>query len=152
MSTTLHAPAQQTRRWLLVDAKGQILGRLASRIAMVLRGKHKAAFTPYIDTGDFVVVINAAEIAVTGRKLSQKLYRRYTGYPSGHREVLLEEQLRRHPDRVITKAVKGMLPEGPLARRMLTKLKVYPGAEHPHAAQRPMSWEEGAKGVRHGVR
>ena len=137
MSTTLHAPQAQVRQWLLIDAKDQVLGRLASRVAMILRGKHKPAFTQYIDTGDLVVVINAKQIAITGRKRTQKTYDRYSGYPSGRRVRTMEQVLDRHPDRVIRKAVKGMMPDGPLGRRMLKKLKIYPGTDHPHRAQRP---------------
>lgn len=137
MKTTFPATAQITRRWLLVDAQDQVLGRFASRIALVLRGKHKATFTPFLDTGDFVIVINAKEIKTTGQKLAQKTYRRYSGYPSGLRQQTLEELLRKHPERVVRQAVKGMLPDGPLGRRLLTKLKVYPGPEHPHQAQQP---------------
>lgn len=150
MSTTLHAPAHQTRRWLLIDAKGQVLGRLASRIAILLRGKHKPAYTPYLDTGDFVVVINAAQIAVTGQKLTQKTYARYSGYPSGLRTQTLGQILRTHPERAIRHAVKGMLPQGPLGRQTLSKLKVYAGAEHPHGAQQPAPVSELLVGAGHG--
>jgi len=137
MKTTFPTTAQITRRWLLVDAQDQVLGRLASRIALLLRGKHKAIFTPFLDTGDFVIVINASQVKTTGQKLTQKTYRSYSGYPSGLKEQTLQEMLRKHPQRVVRQAVKGMLPEGPLARRLLAKLKVYPGAEHPHQAQQP---------------
>lgn len=150
MPTTLHHAEGQQRQWWLVDAQGRILGRLASRLAIILRGKHKPAYTPYIDTGDFVVVINAAKVAVTGQKLTQKTYKRYSGYPSGLRVELLGDVLRRDPERVIREAVKGMLPRGPLARQMLTKLKVYPGAEHPHAAQQPSPMPERLIGAAHG--
>jgi large subunit ribosomal protein L13 len=122
---------------LLVDAQDQVLGRLASRIALLLRGKHKATFTPFLDTGDFVIVINASHVKTTGQKLTQKMYRSYSGYPSGLKEQTLQEMLHKHPQRVVRQAVKGMLPDGPLARRLLAKLKVYPGAEHPHQAQQP---------------
>ena len=138
MSTTLHHPQQQVRRWVLIDAKHQVLGRLAARIVGILRGKDKAAFTPYIDTGDFVVVINAKEVAVTGRKRLQKIYDRYSGYPSGRSERTFEQVIDTHPERVIRDAVKGMMPDGPLGRQMLRKLKIYPGAEQPHAAQQPV--------------
>ncbi len=137
MTTTLPKVNQIQRNWLLVDAEGQILGRLASRVALLLRGKHKPIFTPHLDTGDFVLVINAEKIKVTGQKLSQKLYRTYSGYPSGLKTTRLEDLLRTHPERVIQQAVKGMLPDGPLGRRMFGKLKVYAGAEHPHQAQQP---------------
>ena len=137
MKTTFPVVSPATHRWLLVDAQGQVLGRLASRIALLLRGKHKPIYTPFIDTGDFVVVINADKIKTTGQKLSQKVYRSYTGYPGGLRQQTLEDVLRKHPERVIEHAVKGMLPQGPLARRMLGKLKVYAGSTHPHQAQQP---------------
>ena len=135
MATTLHHPQQQARHWVLIDAKDQVLGRLASRVAIMLRGKHKAAFTPYIDTGDFVIVINAQDVKITGRKSVQKVYDRYSGYPSGRSERTFEQVMSTHPTRVIREAVKGMLPDGPMGRHMLRKLKVYAGSEHPHAAQ-----------------
>lgn len=137
MKTTFPAVNTIDRRWVLVDAKGQILGRLASRIAILLRGKHKVTFTPFLDTGDFVVVINAKDVQVTGSKLTQKRYRTYSGYPSGLKESTLGDMLDKHPERVIHLAVKGMLPDGPLGRKLLGKLKVYPAATHPHQAQRP---------------
>lgn len=130
-------PKDRASKWIVVDASGQILGRMASRIALILRGKHKVTFTPFIDMGDSVIVINAKSIRVTGQKLAQKEYRRYSGYPDGYHVTTLAEMLQKHPERVVTQAVKGMLPEGPLGRRLLGKLKVYPGAEHPHAAQQP---------------
>jgi large subunit ribosomal protein L13 len=125
------------RSWWVVDASDETLGRLASRIAKVLQGKNKPVYTPNIDTGDFVVVINAEKVKVTGRKKSQKSYHSHSGYPGGARSHTLKEMLEKHPDRVIMQAVKGMLPKNRLARRQLRKLKVYSGAEHPHAAQRP---------------
>ncbi len=137
MTTTLPDVKKIERQWLLIDAKDQVLGRLASRIAMILRGKHKVIFTPFLDTGDFVVVINAEKIHVTGQKRTQKLYQRYSGYPGGRRVRTLDDVLARHPDRVLRQAVKGMMPDGPLARRMLGKLKIYAGPTHPHAAQQP---------------
>lgn len=138
-STTLPKVNQIDRRWLLVDATDQVLGRLASRIALVLRGKHKPIFTPFLDTGDFVVVINAEKVAVTGNKRSQKQFQRYSGYPGGRRTQTLDQVLERHPDRVIRQAVKGMMPDGPLGRQMLGKLKVYAGPTHPHTAQHPQA-------------
>jgi len=150
MTTTLHKPEAQQRQWLLVDAKGKILGRLAVQIATLLRGKHKAAFTPYLDTGDFVVVINAGQIAVTGQKRTQKLYDRYSGYPSGRKFETLDTVLKRNPERVIREAVKGMLPAGPLGRQQLRKLKVYRGAEHEQAAQRPTPVSDQRRGATHG--
>lgn len=137
MKTTLVPPPEATRRWILVDAKGQVLGRLATRIARVLRGKDKPTFTPFLDTGDFVVVINAKEIKVTGNKLTQKTYGHYSGYPGGLSTQTLQEMLDRQPEQVIHRAVKGMIPDGPLGRHLLGKLKVYPGATHPHQAQQP---------------
>jgi len=138
MKTTLPPAGQTGRQWLLIDAKDQILGRLASRIAHVLRGKHKVTYTPFLDTGDFVVVINAEKIAVTGQKLKQKLYQRYSGYPGGRKTRTLSEVLTVRPELAIRQAVKGMMPDGPLARRMLRKLKIYAGCAHPHAAQKPV--------------
>jgi len=133
--------AEVVRRWFVADAGDQVLGRFASRVASILRGKHKPTFTPHVDGGDFVVVVNAGQIRLTGRKLQRKEYVRHSGYPGGLRTDTAEQVLRRHPDRVVRDAVKGMLPKGPLGRRMLRKLKVYPGAEHPHAAQKPTALE-----------
>jgi large subunit ribosomal protein L13 len=140
MKTTIPAVDSIRRQWLLIDAQGQVLGRLAVRIATLLRGKHKITFTPHLDTGDFVVVINAAKIKLTGNKLLSKTYSSYSGYPGGLKFTTLEDMLRRHPERVIMHAVKGMLSDGPLARRLLTKLKVYPGPQHPHTAQQPVAY------------
>ena len=125
------------RDWFVVDAQGKSLGRLSSKIAAVLRGKHKPIFTPGLDTGDFVIVLNANKITVTGNKLTEKFYYRYSGYPGGLTAISLRDQLARHPDRVIEHAVWGMLPHNKLGRAMLKKLKVYPGTEHPHQAQNP---------------
>jgi large subunit ribosomal protein L13 len=125
------------RRWYVVDAEGQNLGRLATRIADTLRGKRKPQYTPHIDTGDFVVVVNAEKVAVTGKKLEQKRYYRHSGYPGGLRSRTLAEQLERRPTEVMRKAVKGMLPRNRLARQQLLKLKVYAGPTHPHEAQSP---------------
>jgi large subunit ribosomal protein L13 len=130
------------RRWYVVDADGQTLGRLATRIADTLRGKRKPQYTPHVDTGDFVVVVNAEKIVVTGAKLEQKLYHRHSGYPGGLRTRTLAEQLERRPTEVIRSAVKGMLPRNRLARQQLTKLKVYAGPEHPHGAQNPEALPE----------
>jgi len=126
-----------THEWFIVDAAGQSLGRLASKIAAVLRGKHKPIFTPGLDTGDFVIVINAEQVTVTGNKLTEKFYYRYSGYPGGMTAISLRDQLAKHPDRVLEHAVWGMLPHNRLGRAMLKKLKVYGGAEHPHSAQKP---------------
>ncbi|MDQ4081274.1 MAG: 50S ribosomal protein L13 [Actinomycetota bacterium] len=125
------------RRWYLVDAEGQTLGRLATRIADTLRGKRKPEYTPHVDSGDFVVVVNAEKIAVTGKKLDEKLYYRHSGYPGGLRARSLREELERRPTEVLRRAVKGMLPRNRLARRQITKLKIYAGPVHPHEAQRP---------------
>ena len=125
------------REWLVVDATGQTLGRLATRIATILSGKHKANYTPNLDMGDFVIVVNGAKISVTGNRLDAKLYRRHTGYAGGLKEITLRRMLETHPERVIQLAVKGMLPKNKLGRQMLKKLKVYTDSEHPHGAQRP---------------
>ena len=125
------------REWFVVDAAGQSLGRMASKVAAVLRGKHKPIFTPGLDTGDFVVVVNAEKVTVTGNKLTEKFYYRYSGYPGGMTAISLRDQLARHPDRVIEHAVWGMLPHNKLGRAMLKKLKVYGGPDHPHQAQNP---------------
>jgi len=130
-------PGEVAREWYVVDAEGQILGRLATRIADTLRGRGKPQYTPHVDTGDFVVVVNADKIQVTGKKLDEKMYRRHSGYPGGLKERPLREELQRRPTEVIRKAVRGMLPKNRLARAQLTKLKVYAGPEHPHAAQSP---------------
>jgi large subunit ribosomal protein L13 len=134
-------PGEVAREWHLVDADGQTLGRLATRIADTLRGKNKPQYTPHVDTGDFVVVVNAEKVAVTGNKLDQKRYYRHSGYPGGLRSRTLREQLDRRPEEVLRKAVKGMLPRNRLARRQLTKLKIYAGPEHPHEAQAPKPLE-----------
>ncbi|HTO71247.1 MAG TPA: 50S ribosomal protein L13 [Myxococcota bacterium] len=133
--------AEVVRQWFIADANDKVLGRFASRVASVLRGKHKPTFTPHVDGGDFVVVVNAGQVRLTGRKLQRKEYIRHSGYPGGLRTDTAADVLARHPDRVVRAAVKGMLPKGPLGRRMLRKLKVYPGAEHPHAAQKPVVLE-----------
>lgn len=137
MKTWNAKPGEVDRHWYVVDAEGQTLGRLATRIADTLRGKNKPQYTPHVDTGDFVIVVNAEKIAVTGNKLDQKRYYRHSGYPGGLRSRTLREQLDRHPTEVIRKAVKGMLPRNRLARAQITKLKIYAGPEHPHAAQAP---------------
>lgn len=141
MKTYMTKPADVERRWYVVDAEGQTLGRLASQIATVLRGKHKPTFNPSIDTGDFVVVINADKIAVTGRRLEQKVYYRHSQYPGGLREITLRDQMQKDPTRVVYLAVKGMLPKNTLGRQMLKKMKVYAGPEHPHQAQQPVPME-----------
>ena len=138
MNKTYVAKKEDIKRsWYIVDASDKILGRLASRVAIILRGKHKPIFTPYLDTGDGVIVINAAKIKVTGRKMQQKLYRRHSGYPGGFREVTLEKMLETRPTTVIKLAVRRMLPQGPLGRDMLKKLKIYSDDKHPHKSQNP---------------
>lgn len=143
MNTTYVAkPADINRQWYVVDAEGQPLGRLATRIANVLRGKHKPIFSPSLDTGDFVIVINAEKVALTGNKLQQKLYRRHSRYPGGMKTMTYEKLLERRPELAIEKAVKGMLPKNRLGRQQFGKLKVYSGSEHPHAAQQPQALGE----------
>ena len=137
MSTTLSRPEDVEHAWYVIDAAEQTLGRLSTRIATVLRGKHKATFTPHVDTGDYVVVINAEKIILTGNKLDQKQYHAYSGYPGGLRSRTARELLATHPERVIQAAVKGMLPKNRLNRQVFKKLKVYAGNEHPHGAQQP---------------
>ena len=137
MKTFMASPATISRRWYVVDATGMTLGRLASEVAKVLRGKNKPIFTPHIDTGDYVIVINAEKIAVTGKKLDQKIYYRHSDYVGGLKQATLREKLSNKPEEVIELAVKGMLPKGPLGRQMFKKLFVYAGPEHKHAAQKP---------------
>ncbi len=137
MRTYQQKPSEVRREWFVVDAQGKILGRLASRIAAILRGKHKPTFTPHVDGGDFVVVVNAEKVRLTGRKLQEKVYYWHTGYPGGIKSATAAQLLERKPEWVIHKAVQRMLPKNPLGRRMLRKLKVYRGPEHPHAAQQP---------------
>ena len=141
LKTYVATSQTRERNWLVVDANGQTLGRLATQIADALRGKTKPEYTPHVDTGDFVVVVNAEKIAVTGQKRTEKKYYRHTGYPGGIRERTLGEMLERRPEEVIRHAVKGMLPRNRLARKQLTKLKVYAGPEHPHVAQKPVPME-----------
>ena len=131
-------PGEIKRTWYLVDAKDQILGRLATKVASILRGKHKAIFTPHVDTGDGVIVINAAQIKVTGRKLKQKLYSRYSGYPSGLKQVALEDMLEKRPETVMKLAVERMLPKGDLAHQMILKLKIYKDDKHLNASLKPV--------------
>lgn len=141
MKTYVTKPGSVEREWYVVDAQGQTLGRLASRIASVLRGKHKPQYSPAVDVGDHVIVVNADKIRVTGRKMEQKMYYRHSGYPGGLTEITLADQLERHPNRVIHAAVRGMLPRNRLGRSMLKKLKIYAGPEHPHEAQQPKPLE-----------
>jgi large subunit ribosomal protein L13 len=135
--------ADVERAWFLLDAEDKVLGRIATRIATILRGKHKVAYTPHIDGGDFVIVVNASRVKLTGRKLDQKIYYRHSGYPGGIKSVTARRMLETHPERVLEAAVKGMLPKGPLGRKMIRKLKVYAKGEHPHAAQKPQPLEIG---------
>ena len=141
LKTYVATPANRERNWLVVDATGKTLGRLSTQIADALRGKNKPEYTPHIDTGDFIVVVNAEKVRVTGNKLEDKIYHRHSGYPGGLRTRTLAEMLRRRPEEVIRKAVKGMLPRNRLARQQLRKLKVYAGPEHPHVAQKPVPME-----------
>ena len=137
MNTFMANPETIERKWYLVDANGKTLGRLAAEVASVLRGKNKPEFTPHVDTGDYVIVINAEKVAVTGKKLQDKLYRRHSGYVGGLKTLNLKEMLEKKPSEVIEHAVRGMLPKGTLGNQMYTKLHVYAGPEHPHAAQQP---------------
>jgi large subunit ribosomal protein L13 len=129
------------RDWYVVDAEGETLGRLASRIAPILKGKHKPIYTPHLDCGDFVIIVNAEKVRVTGRKLDQKFYHRHSGYPGGLKSISLRDQLNRYPERVLEAAIRGMLPKNKLGRRMIKKLKVYAGDAHPHEAQQPKPLE-----------
>ena len=137
MKTFVAKEKDITRRWLLVDAENKVLGRLAVPIATILMGKHRPIYTPHLDCGEFVVVINAEKIRLTGKKMDTKVYRRYSGYPGGQYITPISKVLEKHPERVIREAVRRMLPKGTLGKQMLKKLKVYAGAEHPHAAQNP---------------
>ncbi len=141
MKTYMAKPSEVTRKWYVIDANNQTLGRLASQVAAILKGKHKPTFTPHVDTGDHVIVINAEKVRLTGKKLQDKKYYRHSGYPGGIKEITAGELLKRHPERVIRKAVWGMLPHNRLGRKMIKKLKVYAGEEHPHAAQQPEVYE-----------
>ncbi|GAB4249216.1 50S ribosomal protein L13 [Deferrisoma sp.] len=141
MKSYMATPQTAEREWFVVDAEGQTLGRLASRIATVLRGKHKPTYTPHVDTGDFVIVVNAEKVRLTGNKLDQKMYWRHSGYPGGIKGRTARQMLERKPEEVLRHAVKGMLPKNILGRDMLRKLKIYAGPEHPHQAQQPRPLE-----------
>ncbi len=141
MKTYVAKPAEVERKWYVIDAEDLILGRMATVIASILRGKHKPEFTPFVDTGDFVVVVNASKVRVSGNKETQKLYRRHSLYPGGLKETTFQEMQDKHPERIIKLAVKGMLPKNALGRQMIKKLKVYSGPEHTHQAQEPEVWE-----------
>ena len=144
MKTFSAKPAEVSRDWYVVDATGKTLGRLSTEIARRLRGKHKPEYTPHVDTGDYIVVINAEKVRVTGNKLKDKMYHHHTGYIGNLKSMPLEKLLETHPERAIEKAVKGMLPRGPLGRKMLSKLRVFAGPEHTHAAQQPIPLEVNA--------
>ena len=137
MSSFIQKPAEVERKWYVVDAEGKTLGRMASEVAAILRGKNKPTFTPHVDCGDYVIVINAEKVAVTGKKRQEKIYKRHTGYPGGLRELTFEQLLEKHPEVVVKHAIKGMMPTGKLGRQMYKKLKVYAGPEHKHEAQKP---------------
>jgi len=141
MKSYMARPLEVERRWYVVDAEGKTLGRLATEIARVLRGKNKPQYTPHVDVGDFVVVVNAEKVVVTGRKAEQKLYRRHSGYPGGLKTTTYEQMLERKPTEILRRAVRGMMPKTRLARQQLRKLKIYAGPEHPHAAQSPQLLE-----------
>lgn len=141
MNTYMANPDKIERKWYVVDAEGKTLGRLASEVAKVLRGKNKPVFTPHVDTGDYVIIVNAEKVSVTGKKLDQKIYYHHSDYIGGMKETTLREMMNKHPERVIEYAVKGMLPKGPLGRQMYTKLFVYAGPDHKHAAQKPETLE-----------
>jgi large subunit ribosomal protein L13 len=141
MKTYSARPSDIQRRWLVVDATDRNLGRLASQVATLLKGKHKPIYTPHMDTGDHVVIVNASKVVLTGTKPADKKYFRHTMYPGGAHWISIRELVEKHPDRVVIQAVRGMLPKTKLGRAMIRKLKVYPGAEHPHAAQQPVAWE-----------
>lgn len=141
MKTYIAKPEEVTRQWYVIDAEGQTLGRLATAVADLLRGKGKPSFTPNVDCGDFVIVINAEKVAVTGKKTTDKKYIHHTGFPGGYRETTFEKLIKEHPERVIEHAVRGMLPHHRLGRAQYGKLKVYAGAQHPHAAQQPKAFE-----------
>lgn len=141
MRTYTPKPGEVTRSWHVIDATDVVLGRLASQTAILLRGKHKATFAPHVDTGDFVIIINAEKVALTGAKASQKRAFRHSGYPGGLKSITYGELLEKDPRKVVEKAVRGMLPKNSLARQQLSKLKVYSGSEHPHSAQKPVPFE-----------
>ncbi|MGI6203777.1 MAG: 50S ribosomal protein L13 [Anaerovoracaceae bacterium] len=133
----IQKPQEVERKWYLIDAEGQTLGRMATQIATILRGKNKPTYTPHVDCGDYVIVINAEKVAVTGKKRSDKVYKRHSGYPGGLKETTFDEMMEKHPEEAVRHAVKGMMPKGRLGRQMFKKLKVYAGPEHNHAAQKP---------------
>ena len=141
MSTYMANPATAEHKWYVIDADGVVLGRLASQVALMLRGKHKPTFTPHVDTGDFIIVVNTDKIALTGKKLDDKIYYHHTGHPGGIKETKYRDLMAKKSEFALKKAVRGMLPKGPLGNKMLKKLKVYAGSEHPHATQQPEVFE-----------
>ena len=140
MSSYIAKPSEIERKWYILDAEGKTLGRLCTEAAMILRGKKKPTYTPFLDTGDYVIIINASKVTVTGKKGTDKIYKHHSGYPGGLKEVSFNEMMAKDPTEVIRHAVKGMMPKGPLGRQMFKKLKVYAGPEHNHAAQKPEVW------------
>jgi large subunit ribosomal protein L13 len=141
MKTVFAKPASVDRKWFIIDAEGKVLGRVAAKVASVVRGKNKAIFVPHQEIGDFVVVINAEKIKVTGRKTQQKLYYRHSGYPGGLKTTSFEKLVERHPEKPLELAIKGMLPKGPLGRKMAKNVKIYAGTNHPHSSQKPLPLE-----------
>ena len=141
MKSYIAKPQEVERKWYVLDAEGKTLGRLASEAASILRGKKKPIYTPHVDTGDYVIIINAEKVEVTGKRRKEKIYKRHTGYPGGLREITFEKLQAKNPEEIIRHAVKGMMPKGSLGRQMYKKLKVYAGNEHNHAAQKPEVWE-----------
>ena len=141
VNTYMAKPADVERTWYVIDAEGMVLGRLASQVAMLLRGKHKPTFTPHVDTGDYVIVVNADKMVLTGKKLDKKMYRHHTGYPGGLKEVSYRKMMAKKSDFLLKEAVRGMLPKNPLGYKMLKKLHVYAGAEHAHQAQKPVAYQ-----------
>ena len=141
MKSFIAKPHEEERKWYVIDAENKTLGRLASEVAAILRGKKKPTYTPHVDCGDYVIVINAEKVAVTGKKRKEKIYKRHTGYPGGLREMTFEQLMEKHPTEIVRHAVKGMMPNGKLGRQMYKKLKVYAGPDHPHAGQNPQVFE-----------
>jgi large subunit ribosomal protein L13 len=141
MTSFIAKPHEVERKWYVIDAEGKTLGRLATEAASILRGKKKPIYTPHVDTGDYVIVVNAEKVAVTGKKRKQKIYKRHSGYPGGLKEITFEKLQAKHPEEIIRHAIKGMMPNGRLGRQMYKKLKVFAGPEHDHAAQKPETWD-----------
>ncbi|MDR2157533.1 MAG: 50S ribosomal protein L13 [Clostridiales Family XIII bacterium] len=141
MSSFIAKPHEVERKWYVIDAEGRTLGRLATEVASILRGKKKTIYTPHVDTGDYVIIVNAEKVAVTGKKRKEKIYKRHSGYPGGLKEITFEKLQAKHPEEIIRHAVKGMMPNGRLGRQMYKKLKVFAGPEHIHAAQKPEVWD-----------